>query len=86
MFLKAAAHDGGEFREGARLDEHLGRAAQLEGRVRGQRLVTFDDVGELFQGMGDRELAACLEGRADAEDYGEVINPVTGERRKITRS
>jgi hypothetical protein len=26
-----------------------------------------------------------LEGRADAEDYGEVTNPTTGERRKLTR-
>lgn len=30
--------------------------------------------------------AGFLEGRADAEDYGEVTNPITGERRKLTRS
>jgi hypothetical protein len=30
--------------------------------------------------------AGFIEGRADVEDYGEVINPVTGERRKVTRS
>jgi len=30
--------------------------------------------------------AGFLEGRADAEDYGEVTNPTTGERRKLTRS
>jgi hypothetical protein len=33
-----------------------------------------------------RYRAGFLEGRADAEDYGEVTNPITGERRKITRS
>ena len=33
-----------------------------------------------------RYRAGFLEGRADAEDYGEVTNPVTGERRRVTRS
>jgi hypothetical protein len=33
-----------------------------------------------------RYRAGFLEGRADAEDYGEVTNPITGERRRITRS
>jgi hypothetical protein len=37
-------------------------------------------------GLEARYRAGFLEGRADAEDYGEVTNPITGERRRLTRS
>jgi len=36
--------------------------------------------------MDEGYRAGFLESRADAEDYGEVTNPITGERRRITKS
>ena len=51
--------------------------------------VDFADGAALLNGvrirLDDRYKEGFREGRADAEDFGEVVNPATGERRRVTR-
>jgi hypothetical protein len=63
------------------------RVARLSAALGVSAIPTAEElVTTVTSGLASRWRSGFEEGRAEVEDFGEVVNPATGERRRVLRS